>query len=115
MPNGTSAAVTEAAPLNEIRKIFRVTVLFLALAFFLPSTVQAGDLRGIVFGRRGDPKRYARITLLGPESRTTFSNRQGGFAIRARDGRYQLIISEKGNQQSFEVEIPGQGNFQVNW
>ncbi|MEW5949477.1 MAG: hypothetical protein AB1711_08725 [Thermodesulfobacteriota bacterium] len=99
----------------EIRKISRVTVLFLALAFFLPSTVQAGELRGIVFGRRGDTKGYARITLLGPESRTTFTNRQGGFVIRARNGKYQLVISERGNEQSFEVEIPGKGRFQVDW
>ncbi|MDD5153050.1 MAG: hypothetical protein PHR03_00025 [Desulfovibrionales bacterium] len=99
----------------KIKRLSCVIVFFLFFVFFRPLIVEAAELRGIVFGKRGDPKRYVRITLLGPESRTTFSNRQGGFVIRARNGKYQLIISERGNEQSFEVEIPGKGNFQVSW
>lgn len=115
MPNGTSAAVTEAAPLNEIRKISRVTVLFLALVFFLPSTVQAGKLEGTVIGRKGDLKKYVRISLFGREPKTTFTDDKGIFTLDAPDGRYGLSISEKGNEQTFEVEIPGRWRFQVDW
>ncbi|MDQ7839053.1 MAG: hypothetical protein RDU59_11260 [Thermodesulfobacteriota bacterium] len=115
MPNGTSAAVTEAAPLNEIRKISRVTVLFLALVFFLPSTVQAGKLEGTVIGRKGDLKKYVRISLVGREPKTTFTNGRGIFTLDAPNGRYGLTIFEKGNEQTFAVEIPGRWRFQVDW
>jgi len=99
----------------EIRRISCVAVLFLALVFFLPSTALAGKLQGTVIGRKGDLKKYVRISLVGRESKTTFTDNKGIFTLDAPDGRYGLSISEKGNEQTFEVEIPGRLRFQVDW
>ncbi|MDO9462623.1 MAG: hypothetical protein Q7J61_02325 [Deltaproteobacteria bacterium] len=90
-------------------------VLFLALVFSLPSTVQAGKLEGTVIGRKGDLKKYVRISLFGREPKTTFTDDKGIFTLDAPDGRYGLSISEKGNEQTFEVEIPGRWRFRVDW
>lgn len=99
----------------EIRKISRVTILFLALVFFLPSTALAGELQGTVIGRKGDLKKYVRISLVGREPRTTFTDGRGIFTLDAPNGRYELTIFEKGNKQTFAVEIPGRLRFPVDW
>jgi hypothetical protein len=107
--------LTTPFPHSEIRKISCVIVLFLALVFFLPPTVQAGKLEGTVIGNKGDLKKYVRISLFCREPKTTFTNSEGIFTLGAPDGRYELTISEKGNEQTFEVEIPGSRRFQVDW
>ncbi|MEW6326881.1 MAG: hypothetical protein AB1487_04720 [Thermodesulfobacteriota bacterium] len=99
----------------KIKRLSCVIFFFLFFVFFCPLIVQAGELRGQVFGEAGDLKRYVRITLIGPKPITTFTDDEGIFVINAPNGEYKLIISEKGNEQVFKVVIPGKDKFKVAW
>jgi|GEM_PF-5907235 len=107
--------LTTSFPNLELKRISCLTVLFLVLVFSLPPTAQAGKLEGTVIGRKGDLKKYVRISLVGREPKTTFTNGRGIFTLDAPNGRYGLTIFEKGNEQTFAVEIPGRWRFQVDW
>lgn len=99
----------------KIPAVLVMSILFCAVLLMCASLAFAGSLRGIVVGKAGDPKRYVRVTLIGRETRTTFTNNRGIFVLQVQDGNYRIVVSEKGNRQAFEAQVPGNREFRVNW
>ncbi len=91
--------------------LLRAARVLLALApgglISLPAS--AGTLEATVTGRSGKPKQYVRVELIGPQSRTLFTNQHGQLAVEVPGGSYVVRITERNRQMEFEVEVPEEG------
>lgn len=96
-----------------------ISALFFYLITICP--VEGATLKGTVKGKNGQLKKYVRVEIGGPESKTTFTNEDGVFSILLSGGRYTIKIVERNRSMTFNVDVPKEKDktkevtFKLNW
>jgi hypothetical protein len=81
-------------------------VILILLLHILATLAEAGTLKGTVKGRDGQLKKHVRVEIGGPETKTTFTKKDGTFSIQLQGGKYTIRIVEKNNSMKFKVKVP---------
>jgi len=104
---------------SRLGQVFSMGSVALLFSLFLLAAAEAGTLEGSVTGAGNAPKRFVRIEISGPTSKTVFSNEAGQFSADLVGGQYLLRIIEKNRVQDFSVVMPDTGDlqqtFQLGW
>ena len=94
-------------------------LLILSFCLLLASLAEAGTLKGIVKGKGGDPKAYAKIEIGGPQNVSTLTEADGAFTVELKGGRYTVQVIERNRRMRFSVDVPDKGSkeemFNLDW
>jgi hypothetical protein len=94
------------------------------IALMVPSLITltgapalAGTITGLVVGKSNNPKPYVRVEILGPQSRTIFTDKDGIFSVNLMDGRYTINIIEGVRRMEFNDVSTGASatTFKLEW
>lgn len=92
---------------------FIVWVLFAFLIFGCLLRVGAASsneisppgLIAIIKSNSGEPKKYIRVEINGPEYKKIATNHDGIIATKLRSGQYSILIRERSRQKIFKITI----------
>ncbi len=84
------------------------------------TSAYAGTLNGTVRGKTGQIKKYVRVEIGGPETKTTFTDEHGVFSVQLLSGAYIINIVERNRSMKFNVDIleaknPMEKSFNLKW
>lgn len=88
----------------------QICLLILSSCLLFASLGEAGTLKGIVKGKGGDPKAYAKIEIGGPQTITTLTDADGAFTVELKGGRYTVQVIERNRRMRFSVDVPQTGS-----
>jgi len=66
----------------------------------------AGTLKGKVLDKFNRNKKYVRVEIGGPETLTTFTNKNGQFSLKLKGGTYSVKVIERNRSMEFQVKVP---------